>query len=71
MIPLLASLNPVFRMAAEQNDLQILGILSTLIFVAAFVAWVVVALAPSNRERWSAASRLPFDDTDEIGGGDA
>ncbi|MCB9664202.1 MAG: cbb3-type cytochrome c oxidase subunit 3 [Alphaproteobacteria bacterium] len=68
MIPVLASLNPVFRMAAERHDLQILGIVSTMLFVVAFLGWTWFAYAPSHRARWEAAARLPLEDD---AGGDA
>lgn len=57
-------MNPVFKAAAAGIEQGTLMGVMTLFFLAIFTAWVLWAYAPSNRGRFEAASRLPFDDED-------
>lgn len=55
-------MNALIREAAASVDFGwLLGAL-TILFLAIFLAWVWVAYAPKNRDKWEEASRMPFMD---------
>ena len=57
-------MNHVLRAAGDSVSLGWLMGLTTLLFIAAFVAWTWWAYAPSRKAKMEEAGRIPFEGED-------
>ena len=58
-------MNPLLREAVQHVEYSWMMGALTALFLAGFVYWIWWAWADRNRERWEAASQLPFTDGGE------